>query len=147
METRYIVNVEAAIVRDGRYLLVVRGEEEEHAPGTLALPGGKVEEAGRVADVLEETTRREVAEEVGVTLDTDLAYVHSVAFTTDYGAPVVDVVFLCRDTGGDAAALDAGEVAAVAWMTAAEVAAHDQAPPWTRRTIALAEATRLRLGW
>ena len=147
MDTRYIVNVEAAIVRDGRYLMIVRGEDEEHAPGTLALPGGKVEEAGQVADALEGTVRREVAEEVGLTLDADLAYVHSVTFTTDYGVPVVDVVFLCRDSGGDPAALDVGEVAAVAWLTAAEVAAHDQAPPWTRRTIALAEATRLRLGW
>jgi hypothetical protein len=32
-------------------------------------------------------------------------------------------------------------------LTAAEVAADPYAPPWTSRSIELAEETRLRLGW
>ena len=43
MEQHYIVNVEGAIVRDGRFLMAVRSEQEAHAPGTLALVGGKVD--------------------------------------------------------------------------------------------------------
>jgi 8-oxo-dGTP pyrophosphatase MutT (NUDIX family) len=147
MEGRYIVNVEAAIVRDGRYLLIVRGPGESHAPGTLSLPGGKVEDAGQREDVLEETARREALEEVGVTLAAPLAYVHSVAFVADDGNPVVDVVFLGRYAGGESTIADADEVAAFRWLTAAEVAADPQAPPWTRRSVGLAEAARLGLGW
>ena len=42
----FIVNTEAAIYRDGSYLLCRRSEKEEHAPGGLALIGGKVEWKG-----------------------------------------------------------------------------------------------------
>jgi len=36
---KYVVNVEGVIFRDGRYLLIVRGTEEDHAPGGMAPPG------------------------------------------------------------------------------------------------------------
>ena len=49
---KYTVNVEGAIVKDGRYLMIVRGEEE-YAPGGLSFPGGKVEGAGNLDDILE----------------------------------------------------------------------------------------------
>ena len=38
----YIVNVEVIIVKEGRYLMVTRGEQEIHSPGVLTVPGGKV---------------------------------------------------------------------------------------------------------
>ena len=66
---RYIVNVEAAIYNDDKWLVVKRSELEEHAPGTLALVGGKVEVASGGDDVLEDTLRREVKEEVGIEVD------------------------------------------------------------------------------
>jgi 8-oxo-dGTP diphosphatase len=147
MKPRYIVNVEAAIVRDGRYLLIVRGPGACVSPGTLSLPGGKVEGAGQIEDILEETARREAVEEVGVTLDATLAYVRSVAFVSDEGDPVVDIVLLGRYAGGEPIVFDSEEVAAFRWLTADEVAADPHAPPWTRRSVELAEATRLRLGW
>jgi 8-oxo-dGTP pyrophosphatase MutT (NUDIX family) len=147
VELRYIVNVEGAIVRDGRFLMAVRSEREAHAPGTLALVGGKVEAVGAASDVLEETLRREIAEEVGVIVAPELTYLYSTAFVTDYGAPVVDVAFLCRHAAGEPAALDPDEIAGVVWLTAAEIAANPQVPPWTRHMIALAEVARLRLGW
>lgn len=147
MRPRYVVNVEAVIARGGRYLLIVRGPGETHAPGTLSVPGGKVEGVGQSEDILEETARREALEEVGVTLDATLAYVRSVAFVTDDGDPVVNVVFLGRYAGGEPTIFDPDEVAALRWLTAAEVAADPQTPPWTRRSVALAEETRLRLGW
>jgi len=64
------VNVEVFLERDGRWLLLQRGTQETHAPGVLAGVGGKVEidGAGAGADVLEETARREVTEEIGVDL-------------------------------------------------------------------------------
>lgn len=144
---RYVVNVEGAIVREGRYLLIVRGAAEAHAPETLGLPGGKVEGELVADDVLEATLRRELAEEVGVEVGAECRYVESTAFRADDGAPVLDVVFLCRHRRGTPTAGDPEEVAAIVWLTAAEVAAHPQAPPWTRRSITRAEAQRCERGW
>jgi 8-oxo-dGTP diphosphatase len=142
---RYIVNVEGAIVKDGRYLMVVGGEEE-YAPGGLSFPGGKVEGAGSADDVLEETLRREIAEEVGLEVHPEMGYVRSSAFLAE-GDPVADVVFLCRWQSGEAVAADLAEVAAVRWMTAAEAIAHPDTPPWTRLALELAEQVRLKRRW
>lgn len=141
----YIVNVEGAVVKDGQYLMVARAEEE-YAPGGLNFPGGKVEEAGSADDVLEETLRREIAEEVGLEVHAEMAYLRSSAFVAE-GDRVVDVVFLCRWKSGEAVAADPAEVAAVRWMTAAEAIAHPETPPWTRLALALAEKVRLERGW
>jgi len=139
---KYIVNVEGAIVKDGQYLMIVRGEEE-YAPGGLNFPGGKVEGAGNLDDILEETLRREIAEEVNLEVHDEMDYVRSSAFVAD-GDPVVDVVFLCRYKAGTAVA---AEVAAVRWMTAAEAIAHPETPPWTRLSLALAEQMRQAREW
>lgn len=142
---RYIVNVEGAVTREGRYLMVVRGEEE-YAPGGLSFPGGKVEGVRESDDVLEETLRREIAEEVGLEVEDQMAYLRSSAFLAD-GEPVVDVVFLCRWKSGEAVAADPAEVAAVRWMTAAEAIAHAETPPWTRLSLELAEKVQRERGW
>jgi 8-oxo-dGTP diphosphatase len=142
---RTIVNVEGAIVKDGQYLMIVRSKDE-YAPGGLNFPGGKVEGAGSADDILEETLRREIAEEVGLEVHTGMAYVRSSAFVAE-GDPVVDVVFLCRYKAGTAVAADPGEVAAVHWMTAAEAIAHPETPPWTRLALELAEKVRLERDW
>jgi 8-oxo-dGTP diphosphatase len=142
---RCIVNVEGAVVRDGRYLMVVRSAQE-YASGGLCFPGGKVEGAGTAGDVLEETLRREIAEEVGLEVSAQMAYLRSSAFVAE-GDPVVDVVFLCRWEAGEAVAADPAEVAAVRWMTAAEAIAHPETPPWTRLALELAENKRLERGW
>jgi ADP-ribose pyrophosphatase YjhB (NUDIX family) len=139
---QFIVNVEAALVRDDRYLLIVRGANESHAPGMLALPGGKVEPDGADVAILEATLRRELREEVGVEAGDDLIYVDSTAFVADDGQPVINVVFLCRYRAGDARPVASEEVARVVWVTAAEVLADSRTPPWLRRSIELAEQRR-----
>jgi 8-oxo-dGTP pyrophosphatase MutT (NUDIX family) len=141
----YIVNVEGAVVKDGEYLMVVRGEQE-YAPGGLNFPGGKVEGVSSLDDVLEETLRREIAEEVGLEVHREMAYVRSSAFVAE-GDPVVDVVFLCRYRAGTAVAADPDEVAAVRWMTVAEAIAHPETPPWTVLSLEMAERVRLERGW
>jgi 8-oxo-dGTP diphosphatase len=145
MEHGYIVNVEGAIFKDGRYLLVIRGAGETHAAGMLSLVGGKVENAGISADILESTVRREILEEVGVEIGT-VEYVQSTSFGAE-GEPVVDVVFLCAITGGEARVVDPDEVAEIRWMTAAEVEADPDAPIWTKNSIRAAEQKRLALRW
>jgi len=141
----YIVNVEGAIVKDGRYLMVVRGEEE-YAPGGLNFPGGKVEGEGSSDDVLEETLHREIAEEAGLEVYAEMAYVRSSTFVAE-SVPVMDVVFLCRWKSGEAVAADLVEVAAVRWMTAVEAIAHPETPLWTRLALELAERVRIEREW
>ena len=146
-DCRTIVNVEGAIVDAGRFLMVIRGPEEAHAAGTLGLPGGKVDSAGPAEHVLEATLCREVQEEVGITLDDEMAYVHSTYFVSDAGEPVVNVVFLCRYHSGTPMIIDRGEVADLRWMSAAEILHDPAAPPWTRTTIELAEHKRIVKAW
>lgn len=141
-EHLYIVNVEAAICRGDRWLLIERSAAESHAAGTLALVGGKVEGRGAGAQILEATARREIAEEVGLAIDGPLHYLESAMFVSDDGFPVVDIVFACEAEAGDARPLIPAEVAAVEWLTAAEAEADRRTPPWTWRSLARAERWR-----
>jgi 8-oxo-dGTP pyrophosphatase MutT (NUDIX family) len=134
----FIVNVEGVVRRGDSYLLTVRSEGESHAPGTLSLPGGKVEYSDTVQDTLEYTLKREILEETGVVAGKPV-YLESKWFRADDGEAVVDVVFLCEYVRGDATVRDPAEVAEVLWLTAAEVATHPKAPPWTRESIEKAE--------
>jgi 8-oxo-dGTP diphosphatase len=144
----YIVNVEGLVVRsaDGCYLMVVRGAGESYMAGGLAFPGGKVEGAESEDNVLEETLRREIWEEVGIEVSDEMVYVESHAFVAE-GDPVVDIVFLCRYQSGEVIAADPDEVAAVRWMTAREIMDRPETPPWTRQSIELAEKRRIAKGW
>jgi ADP-ribose pyrophosphatase YjhB (NUDIX family) len=141
----YIVNVEAFVYHEGRYLMMVRGASESIAPGTLTPPGGKVEVTTEASEVLEETLQREVREEAGVEV-ADPVYVESHAFDGD-GQMVVDIVFLARYVSGEPAALDPEEVAGLEWLSAGDIMADARAMPWTRDSLLRAEALRLRLGW
>lgn len=132
----YSVNVDVAIVSDDdRWLLIVRGAEESHAAGQLSLVGGTLEVDGFASDVLEDTARREVLEEVGLHLTQPLEYVESTVFTADDGDRVLNVVFLARDVDVDAAVVASpDEIAALTVVTTAELDALD-APPWTRQSL------------
>jgi len=134
----FIVNVEGVVRRGERYLLTVRSEHEGHAPGTLSLPGGKVEYSDAPEETLKHTLKREILEETGVRADGPV-YLKSGWFRADDGEPVVNVVFVCHYAGDAAAARDPAETAEVLCLTAAEVAAHPKASPWTRRSIEKAE--------
>lgn len=158
-DARFVVNVEAAVHRDGEYLLVERAAGEEHAAGELALVGGTVEcrstnarsqtredtvepdESGE--DVLAATVRREIREETGVEVG-EAAYVTSARFESDRGTPCVNVVLLGRHRAGDGEVREREEVAAVHWRRPADV---DDAPPYTREYVAAAERRRAELGW
>ncbi len=141
----YIVNVEAAIFReDGKWLVVERSHSEPHAPGMIAWVGGKVEETGRLSDILETSLKREVMEEVGVEVEV-LQYVESASFTTDDKREVVNTVFLCKYKSGEAAQKDSEEVAAVHWLTAQEIQENKNTPPWTKQSLEKAVQIRENL--
>ncbi|WP_435334873.1 NUDIX domain-containing protein [Haloarchaeobius sp. TZWWS8] len=142
----YAVNVEAAIYRDGEYLLIERAAGEDHAAGALSLVGGTVEGVDHEISALEATVRREIREEVDVSV-TDLRYVQSNAFRSDTGQPCLNVVFLARYDEGKGVVNAPDEVAATHWLTPGAVETHADAPEWTAAFVALADERRQAAGW
>jgi ADP-ribose pyrophosphatase YjhB (NUDIX family) len=140
----HICNVEAALWRGDRWLLIRRGGGERHAAGELALVGGKVEHTEAPGAVLENAVRREIAEEVGLEPGGALHYVTSAHFRLGDGTSVVNVVFCAPAPEAEPLVRDPREVAGFAWLTAAEIAASD-APEWTKDYLARSERIRLRV--
>lgn len=138
----FIVNTEAAIFQDGKYLLIKRSEKESHAGGKLSLVGGKVEIDEPSTNVLEMTIIREVKEEVGLTIIGRPRYIQSTSFVTDTGAHVVNVIFLCEEVEGEAYAASSDEVDAVYWMTPEELLAHEVLPDFLKDSVEKAESLR-----
>ncbi|MFK5710703.1 NUDIX hydrolase [Lysinibacillus boronitolerans] len=134
----FVVNVEGAIRRNEKWLLIRRSEKEEHAGGSLSLVGGKCEIEGDSSDILERTLKREVFEEVGSEI-TGIKYVNSSSFVTESGINVIDIVFLCHHKSGEPYAKSTEEVDDVIWMTTSEVLAHTELPLFLKENIKLAE--------
>jgi 8-oxo-dGTP pyrophosphatase MutT (NUDIX family) len=144
----FIVNVEVAIVRDSRYLMIVRGEDEDFGAGWLTLPGGTVDWNGPGNDAIEATARREALEEVGLGLGEIIVYIESHTFGAN-DDPCLDVVVLATPaTDADEPWIASpGEVAALRWMTLDEINADDRAQSWTHESLRRAEIRRNQLGW
>ena len=140
--SRFVVNVQCAVVRDGRYLMIVRGDGVGHAPGVMAFPGGKVETDDGPSEVLETTATREVLEETGVRVSQDPRYVRSTTFEIADDSPVVDVLFLGEYESGEPTITDTSEVADILWMTAEEILQHPKTPPWLKVSLEQVESIR-----
>jgi 8-oxo-dGTP diphosphatase len=106
--------VAVALLSDsGRVLLQQRQGGRSHG-GLWEFPGGKVE-AGESLDL---ALRREIAEELGITLET--AALEPLSFAAKPGDPHVVLLYTCRIWTGDPQCLDA---AALGWFSSAELAA------------------------
>jgi len=134
----FVVNVEGAIHRNGKWLMIRRSEKEEHAGGLLSLVGGKCEIEGNSSDILERTLKREIFEEVGSEA-TALRYVNSSSFVTESGVNVIDIVFLCHHKLGEPYSKSSEEVDGVIWMTTSEILGHMDLPVYLKENIKLAE--------
>lgn len=134
----FIVNVEGAIYKDEKWLLIRRSEKEEHAAGELSLVGGQVEDNGIASDILEETLTREIAEEVGIEVS-NLRYVNSTLFKTNLGLLVVDIVILCDYQSGEAYAKSLDEVSEVFWISTQEILDDADLPVYLKENIKLAD--------
>ena len=139
-DNRYIVAVQGIVHHNGRYLMIVRSEQDENAPGTLTFPAGKVESVTDQQNVLELAVAREVKEETGVVIAPDPYYLNSQVFIADNGQPIVLINYLCGYAGGQAMIGDPGEASEVRWMTPSEILSSIKAPPWTRTALQMAEA-------
>lgn len=138
----YILNVEAAIYKNDKWLIIKRSEKEEHAPGLLSLVGGKVETRANENDVLEENLKREIIEEVGIQVS-EPHYVESKSFVSDNGQAVIDIVFLCKYESGEPKCVSIDEVSEVYWMSCTEVLGNVNAPIWLKESIKKVESIRL----
>ncbi|MFS0861176.1 NUDIX hydrolase [Fredinandcohnia sp. 179-A 10B2 NHS] len=136
----FIVNVEAAIRKKDKWLIIERSLKEEHAGGMLSLVGGKVELEGNSSDILERTVRREIYEEVGIEVEDELVYVQSTSFVTGSGEHVVDIVFLGRYKSGEAYPKSPDEVEKVLWLTTEQVIEHSNSPVFLKDSIKRSES-------
>lgn len=134
----FIVNVEGAIYRGEKWLLIRRSEKEEHAGGSLSLIGGKCEIVGDSKDILEKTLLRETFEEVGIEV-TICGYVNSTSFVTASGVNVIDIVFLCQHKSGEPYAKSTEEVDDVIWLTTSEILSHTDLPYYLKENVKLAD--------
>ncbi len=129
------------VAADPQYLLIERGEAEEHAAGMLGLPGGTLEADPRDEGVLEATLRRELREEVAVEVG-EVSVVTSAVFESDTGTSCLNVVCLAEHAAGDPYPAAPDEVASVDWYGLDRIAAADDVPEFTRGYVERAEAAR-----
>ncbi|WP_436374811.1 NUDIX hydrolase [Cytobacillus sp. BC1816] len=135
----FIVNVEGAIRKIDKWLIIERSKKEEHAGGLLSLVGGKVDIEGNSSNILERTVKCEILEEVGIKVKDSLTYVSSTSFVTDSGQNVVDVIFLCEYESGEAFPISSNEVDGVFWLTSEETLNHPKSPIYLKESIRKAE--------
>lgn len=134
----FIVNVEGAIRKDNKWVIIERSMKEDHAGGLLSLVGGKVEPEN-TPNILEKTLKREIAEEIGITIKDEMKYLHSITFTTDQGMIVVDVIFLCEYESGVLEVNEPDEVESIYLMSTEEVIEHPHTPDFVKGYIQMAE--------
>jgi ADP-ribose pyrophosphatase YjhB (NUDIX family) len=141
---KYIVNVEAAIYQNNKWLMILRSKKEDHAGGTLSMVGGKIDYTDSLTDTLEFGVKREILEEVNVQVSDKLEYVESKMFVSAKGNYVIDIVFIAEYTSGTPEAMLEDEVDDVSWLTLDEIKSNPNTPPWILASMEKAEAVRLK---
>ena len=128
----YAVTVCVLIQRGDTWLLVVRAPTVGYAPNKIGMIGGHVEVINPVADILEMTARREVAEEVGLDLSAErLTYLESEFFVTDGGERQITVTFTALAPPGAEPFVNApDELTEVGWWTLSDLEADVRCPSW-----------------
>ena len=128
----YAVTVCVLIQHGDSWLLVVRAPDVAYAPNMIGMIGGHVEVTHPLADVLETTARREVAEEVGLDLSqTPLQYLESEYFLTDSGERQITVTFTAQAPPAIEPYVNAPrELVEVGWWTLNDLEADPRCPSW-----------------
>ena len=134
----FVANVVVYRETDGRCLILKRSENEKVHPGKFATPGGKLEWKdlplqnpsrmnGEVIDfenAVEDLLKREVMEEAGIEIESNIKYINSVAFIRPDGIPVVLVKFAAKYKSGEIK-LEQGAFTDFAWVNELEVWDYD----------------------
>ncbi len=116
----HIVLVQAWIYKHGKFLMSQRSLLDKQAPGMWSIPGGKVDlDLG--PNVVENTLKKEILEEVNLRIQGNLKYLGSQSFIRSSGHHVVSLTFIAMYKSGKAKPLEDQE--AVKWMTVEEIEA------------------------
>ncbi len=120
-ERKYSVVVNAIIVNnENKVLLVQRGWQEKHGPGTWSVPGGKLDFTGVTHNALQETAKKEALEEAGVEIEDEMELIANNTFEHDEDKlQVVALVFLCYYKSGVPKVTE--ETADVKWVGLEEI--------------------------
>jgi 8-oxo-dGTP diphosphatase len=104
------VVITAIIVKDNKYLITRRSPNKKRFPGMWTVPGGKLEASDYLAlpkdtenywyNVLEQTLRREVKEEVGIDI-ANIEYVTSLATVHADGSPSLVISCMADYVSGE----------------------------------------------
>ncbi len=130
----FVANVVVVRKSDKRCLILKRHPREKVHPGSYAVPGGKLEwedldikHPTRLNDdvldyenTIEKLLVREVKEEAGIDIESELKYINSVAFIRPDGIPVVLAKFAALYKGGEVV-LEEDAFTDYAWVNAQEV--------------------------
>lgn len=135
----FVVNVEGAIRENDKWIIIERSNKEEHAGGLLSLVDGKVETIDHSSNVLENTLRREIFEEIGIQIKSKMKYTRGTSFVTESGINVVDIVFLCEHESRKAFSKCPDEIENVCWLTTEEILSHSLSPIYLKESIQAAE--------
>ncbi len=128
----YLKVIECAIEHKGRFL-VIEHPSGGHAEGLLSFPGGKVdpEDESHPSDILQAAVKREIFEEVGLTLTDPIEYVFSTFFTGKNNTPIINSTFYCRlNNTLPTVTISPTEIARYAWMTSAEIMQAPNVSEW-----------------
>jgi 8-oxo-dGTP diphosphatase len=128
----YAVTVCVLIHRGNSWLLVLRAPGVAYAPNMIGMIGGHVDLTRPLANVLEATARREVAEEVGLDLSqVPLRYLESEFFITDGGERQITVTFTAQAPPEAEPYVNApDELTEVGWWTLNDLDADVRCPSW-----------------
>lgn len=144
MTNYFTINTEAAIYKEGRWLVGVRSANEREAAGLLAFVGGTVEHSDSSNDTLENAVIREVQEEIGIKINV-VDFVNSTSFVSKKGNHVVNIVFLCTIKSGEPRISDRKEMESLHWLTAEEIISNPNSPKWLRESVMKAVEIKDRL--
>ncbi|KKQ83860.1 MAG: NUDIX hydrolase [Candidatus Woesebacteria bacterium GW2011_GWB1_38_8] len=127
------VVITAIIENEGKYLITRRSPNKKRFPGKWTVPGGKLETEDYVNlpkdtenywyNVLEQVLKREVKEEVGLSIK-NIEYVTSLATIHDDGAPSLVISCLAEYEEGEIV-LQENETDKYEWVTVEEAKNYD----------------------
>ena len=101
----HVVAVFAFVEKDGKILLTKRSLNDPQAGGQWSVPGGKVDLIEK-PDVILDTLKKEVMEEVGIEIGDDIDLVWDEGFYRVSGHHVIGLTFLCKWKKGEAKPLE-----------------------------------------
>jgi 8-oxo-dGTP pyrophosphatase MutT (NUDIX family) len=134
-ELAHYISVTAIIVKAGKYLITKRVPKEKHFADQWTVPGGKLEmsdysrrshDAGIVwYNVINDSLRREVMEEVGLTIK-NIRYLTDMTFLRKDGIPTVIISMFADYESGAVQLCD--ELDDHAWVTLEEARQYNLIP-------------------